>query len=211
MLSGGTVSISYGLIFLGATLEFLGLPFPGGILVAVAGATLARGSLRLVPLICVAAVGAVAGETPWYFLGRLGSNRLLHLYCRFTLGSRTCVTHTESFFRRFGILSLVFSKFFSGVRLFAPPMAGLAGYSFRSFLVLDFVGGVLWAGSFALSGKILGPRLPVVMSGQTVWVLTLGPLLLFFLIRVVKRMMKGSAEGILQSRSDGFSNAQGPN
>ncbi len=91
MSSGNTISISYGLILFATTLEFLGLPFPRGILVAVAGATLARGNLRLIPLICVAAVGAVAGETPWYFLGRFGSNRLLHLYCKFTLGSRTCV------------------------------------------------------------------------------------------------------------------------
>lgn len=202
MSSGSTISISYGLILFATTLEFLGLPFPGGILVAVAGATLARGNLRLIPLICVAAVGAAAGEIPWYFLGRFGSNRLLHLYCKFTLGSSTCVGHTKSFFHRFGMLSLLFSKFFSGVRLFAPPMAGVAGYSFPSFLVLDLVGGVLWASLFALSGKILGPRLPVVMSDQTIWVLTLGPLLLFFLIRVVKRMMKGPAEGALQSRSE---------
>jgi len=76
-------------------------------------------------------------------------------------------------------------------------MAGVAGYSFPSFLVLDLVGGVLWASLFALLGKIFSPRLPVVMSDQTIWVLTLGPLLLFFLIRVVKRMMKGPAQGIL--------------
>ncbi len=112
MFSSKMISVSYAFVFLSTALEFLGLPFPGGILVAIAGAAVARGKLRLIPLICVAALGAAAGETPWYFLGRFGGNHLLHLYCKFTLGSRACVAHTKSFFRRFGILSLVFSKFF---------------------------------------------------------------------------------------------------
>ena len=132
------VTVSYVFIFLMVALEFLGLPFPGGILVAIAGAAVVRGKLRLIALICVAALGAAAGETPWYFLGRFGGHHLLHLYCKFTLGSRACVANTKSFFHRFGILSLVFSKFFTGVRLFAPPMAGLVGYSFSSFLLFGF-------------------------------------------------------------------------
>lgn len=141
MSPGHTVAISYGGIFLLSALEFLGLPVPGGIVPAVAGAHLTGKQQGLVSLILVASFGATVGDIPWYLLGRLRSKRLLHLYCKFTLGSAMCVVHTESFFHRFGILSLVFSKLVPGVRLFAPPMAGLTGYSLGSFLVLDWLGG----------------------------------------------------------------------
>jgi membrane protein DedA with SNARE-associated domain len=59
--------VSYGFVFLMTMLEFLGLPAPGGILVAIVGAALPEGNMRLIPLICVAALGAAAGDTPWYF------------------------------------------------------------------------------------------------------------------------------------------------
>ena len=113
------------------------------------------------------------------------------------------MAHTESFFHRFGILSLVFSKFFPGVRLFAPPMAGLARYTLSGFLVLDLLGAILWATFFALAGRVFGPRFALAISGQTIWVLTMAPFLLFLLVRVVKRVVRGPAEEVFALRFDG--------
>lgn len=216
MTSGNILPAGYVFLLLMTSLEFFGLPVPGGLLVAVASAALPEGKLRLVPLIVVAAIGAAAGDTPWYFLGRFGGSRLLHLYCKFTLGSRACVSHTETFFHRFGILSLVVSKMFSGVRLFAPPMAGMMGYPFAAFLGLDLLGGFLWATVFVLAGRVFGPRLLLSMGNRTIWIITVVPFFLFFLVRVAKRAIKGPAEDVLvrKSPSQPFvvesSNAGGP-
>ena len=201
--TANAISPGYWVVFLAAALEFLGLPAPGGILLAACAATAAQHSLDLASLILSGALGAAAGDIPWYFVGRSGGGRLLRLYCRFTLGSRTCVAHTESFFHRFGILSLVFSKFFPGVRLFAPPMAGLARYTLSEFLVLDLLGAILWATFFALAGRVFGPRFALAISGQTIWLLTIAPFVLFLLVRVVKRVVRGPAEDVLPLRFDG--------
>lgn len=204
MSSGFGIWPGYGLVFAATVLEFLGLPAPGGILVAIAAFQLAHQPLGLLSLIVVASLGSTVGDLPWYLVGRCGSARLLDFYCKFTLGSKTCVSNTESFFRRFGTSSLLFSKLLAGVRLFAPPMAGLAGYSLYSFLVLDWLGGILWAGFFVLSGLIFGPRLPFNISNQTILLLTIVPPVVFALLRLAKRAIRGSAEKAinLTSKSD---------
>ncbi|TAM79729.1 MAG: DedA family protein [Acidobacteria bacterium] len=182
------------IVFAATVLEFLGLPAPGRPLLVIAGAEAAIGNKEILFLTLVAGVGAAVGDAPWYFLGRYGGARVLHFYCKLTLGSRSCVANTERFFHRFGILTLLFSKFLPGVRLFAPPFAGSTGYPLSSFFCLDLLGGFLWAGSLVLSGSILGPHISWALKGQWVWVFTFVPVVVFFLGRLVKRMIKGPAE-----------------
>jgi membrane-associated protein len=183
------------MIFAATLLEFLGLPAPGGPLIVLAAAASGTGVKGMLLLTLVAGVGAALGDAPWFFLGRFGGARVLRSYCKFTLGSRACVANTERFFHRFGILTLTFSKFFPGVRLFAPPFAGSAGYPFASFLYLDLLGGFLWAGSLVLFGRVLGPQFHWAFKAQWVWFFTFVPVAIFVLARVVRRMIKGPAEG----------------
>jgi len=174
-------SVGYGFIFLATLLEFLGLPAPGGLLVALAAASLAHGKLGLIPLIGVAAIAAAIGDIPWYFLGRFGGMRLLRGYCRFTLGSRFCVKHTESFFLRYDSLSLVVSKLISGVRAFATPIAGIQGDSFGRFLLLDLLGSFFWAAFFAMTGWAFGSTLSFRIGNRVIVAVTAVPFLVFFI------------------------------
>lgn len=208
MPSANALFASHGAIFLASALEFLGLPVPGGIIIAIAGAQSSRLQHSLVGLVLAASLGATVGDIPWYWLGRFGSKRLLHWYCRLTLGSGTCVVHTESFFHRFGILSLAVSKFMPGVRLFAAPMAGLTGYSFIGFLLLDWLGGVLWATSFAVAGRTFGQNVFLNMSDVSIWALNLAPIVVIIIVRLVKRGMRGPAEKVLLSSTDQGSPAE---
>ncbi len=194
--------LSYGVIFLATLLEFLGLPAPGGLLVALAASSLGEEKMGLIPLICVAATAAAIGDIPWYFLGRFGGMPLLRGYCKFTLGSRSCVQHAESFFRRFGGFSLIVSKLISGVRAFVAPIAGIQGYSFVRFMLLDLLGGFFWAVFFAFTGWAFGSSLSLRVGNRGVVTMTAVPFLVFFLFRVVRRAVKGPAEDVLRSQVD---------
>jgi membrane protein DedA with SNARE-associated domain len=184
-------------IFTATALEFLGLPAPGGPLPVFMAASSASNK-EILLLTLVAAVGSALGDAPWYFLGRIGGGRVLLAYCKFTLGSRSCVANTERLFNRYGIVTLTFSKFFPGVRLFAPPFAGSARYPFRSFFYLDLLGGFLWAGSLVLFGKLLGPQIPWAFTPRWVWAITIVPVVIFILARLAKRMIHGPAEEAFQ-------------
>jgi membrane protein DedA with SNARE-associated domain len=199
MSSPNAIFASHGAIFITSALEFLGLPIPGGIVIAIAGAQSGLVQQNLVGLVLAASLGATVGDIPWYWFGRFGNKQLLHWYCRFTLGSGTCVLHTESFFHRFGSFALVISKFMPGVRLFAPPMAGMTGYSFGRFLLLDWLGGVVWAGSFALAGTTFGQDVFLNMSDLEVWALNIAPIVFIVIVRLVRRAMRGPAEKALLS------------
>jgi membrane-associated protein len=185
-------------VFTATMLEFLGLPAPGGPLLVLVAAASSTSNKEILFLIIVAGFGAAFGDAPWYFLGRFGGVRVLHAYCKLTLGSRSCVANTERFFNRYGIITLAFSKFFPGVRLFAPPFAGSAGYPFRSFFYLDLLGGFLWAGVLVLFGRIVGPQIPWALTPQWAWFFTIGPVVIFLLARLVKRLIKGPAEEAFQ-------------
>jgi membrane-associated protein len=191
---GTELWLDAGVVFSATVLEFLGLPAPGGPMLVLAAAGPGLGIRGIIFITLVAALGAAVGDAPWYFLGRFGGARVLHSYCKLTLGSRSCVANTERFFRRFGIQTLIFSKFLPGVRLFAPPFAGSAGYPFTSFLYLDMLGGFLWAGALVLFGRILGPQIPWAFTMRWAWYLTIVPVVVFYFARLAKRLIKGPAE-----------------
>jgi membrane protein DedA with SNARE-associated domain len=188
------ISLGIGIVFAATVLEFLGLPAPGGPLLVLAAAAPATSSTGTLFLTLVAGIGAATGDAPWYFLGRFGGKSVLRVYCKFTLGSATCVANTQRFFDRFGILTLAFSKFFPGVRLFAPPFAGATGYPLTGFLYLDLVGGFLWAGALALFGRILRAQISWAFNTEWIWAFTFAPVAIFLLARLVKRMIKGPAD-----------------
>jgi membrane protein DedA with SNARE-associated domain len=189
--------IGYGIIFLVTIAEFIGLPAPGGPLLVLAAAQMATSSTGMLFLTLTGGIASAIGDAPWYFLGRYGGPRVLRFYCKFTLGSAACVSSTERFFRCFGVVTVVFSKCFSGVRLFAPPLAGHAGYSFPSFLALDLVGGVFWAGALVLFGRILAPHIHWALNSEWIWILSFLPVGLFVLGRLFTRMIKGPGEEVI--------------
>jgi len=143
-------------VFGGAFVEFIGLPFPSAILLLYVGALVETSLSHLGWLILLAAAGAVLADLIWYSVGRLQGERLLGLYCKVTLGSKSCTDRTRHFYLRFGVRSLLFAKFVPGFSTFAAPMAGHTRASLRQFLVWDLLGAVLWSAALLGAGHIFG-------------------------------------------------------
>jgi rhodanese-related sulfurtransferase len=66
--------------------------------------------------------------------------------CRVSLSPDSCVRQTEFRFERWGRLTLVLSKFIPGLSTIAPPLAGAMRLGWPSFLLLNGLGVVIWAG-----------------------------------------------------------------
>ena len=117
----------YGALFFGVMLDNAGFPIPGELVLLFAGSLVANGDFSLAPAVIIAAAGALLSDSGWYFAGRLGSKRLIRLYCRVSFGSTTCLTRTETNLARFGPRSLIYARFIPGFRTFAGPRTGLNG------------------------------------------------------------------------------------
>jgi membrane protein DedA with SNARE-associated domain len=166
----------YAIVFVAAMIDATGLPFPGRFLIITAGAV-ASDPLDAVAVLLLAAAGALIGDHGLYLLGRLGGERALSLYCRWTMGSARCVEKARSYFRRFGGVTVVIGRFVTGVRLFAATLAGSGGLSLPQFFLYDAIGALAWATIFVTLGHVVGSRAAHMLDGYGVVVLGIGALL----------------------------------
>ena len=203
----------YAIVFVSIFLDNAGLPIPGELLLLLFGA-LARNGDGSAPVgLLLASVGAVAGDSVGYWLGRLGGEGVLRTYCRLTLGSGKCVRRAASYYQLHGRTTVVFGRFVLGVRAFLPSLAGSAGMPFGQFLLFDALGAFVWAGVFIALGYGIGwspERVHEGYRGVSVALLAtvVAGLAVYLAVKLVRRWRHGAAslrartiarvEGILQ-------------
>lgn len=152
----------YLLVFLFVFLDNVGLPMPGELALLAFGLLARTGDLDLAWGVVAAGAGAMAGDNASYWLGRLGGVRVLHTYCRVTLGSGECVDRAVTYYHRFGSITVVLGRFVMGLRAFLMPLAGSARVPYGQFLLSDAVGTFLWSGLFIGAGYAFGDHVDVV-------------------------------------------------
>jgi len=134
------------LVFANVLLEQLGLPIPAVPTLVVAGALAAEGELSPLAVFGFAFVACMIGDAVWFLAGRRYGRRVMTFLCRVSLSPDSCVRQTEFRFERWGRLTLVLSKFIPGLSTIAPPLAGAMRLGWPSFLLLNSLGVVIWAG-----------------------------------------------------------------
>ncbi|MHB1676235.1 MAG: DedA family protein [Sulfuriferula sp.] len=190
-------------IFVGVLLDNAGFPIPGEIVTLLTGSVVAEGRFAYMPAVAVAAVGAVLGDSIWYFAGRRGSQRFIALYCRVSFGSTACLARTERNLSRFGARSLIYARFVPGFRTFAAPMAGMAGVTYKQFLLYDGIGALLWAAMWILFGFYFSNSVTTLVdrlesSRLIVLYLAGSLLLLFLLVKWIVRRRHGVAKLVIK-------------
>jgi membrane protein DedA with SNARE-associated domain len=131
-------------VFAVSAIDAIGIPFPGRIMLVLAGA-FASTRLELALAIVASALGSLAGDHVVYLAGARGGEALLALYCRLTLGSERCVENTLKYFRRFGAAAIVLGRYSTGVRLFAAILSGSGHFAYRRFVLYDLAGSLAYA------------------------------------------------------------------
>jgi membrane protein DedA with SNARE-associated domain len=113
------------------------------------GAFAANGDLGAARLV-LAVLGAIAGDSCGSSSRRFGA-RLLAL-CGLRSSPERCAEDRDTLFARFGLKSLLVTRFVPGLAALGPSLAGVAGYRRRHFAAFDAMGAVLWAGTALVLG-----------------------------------------------------------
>ena len=142
-------------VFVANIVDATGIPFPGRIVLILAGAFLTSAP-ELAFAIMAGAAGALLGDHVLYLVGRRGGAALLAWYCRLTLGSERCVGDTVKYFSRFGPSAIVLGRYSTGVRLFAAILSGCGHLRYRRFLTFDIAGSLVYATLWVTVGYLLG-------------------------------------------------------
>ena len=182
----------YSVLFVWMAAEQLGLPIPAIPLLLAAGALAGSGQLNLAGILAVSVGASLLADTLWYELGRRRGARVLQFLCRLSLEPDSCVRRTELTFGRYGMSSLVVSKFVPGLSTAAPPLAGIFGTSLPRFLAYTSLGALLYAGTFAGLGYLFSAQLEriaasVLRLGEWLVVLLGGVLLAYVMAKLWQR------------------------
>jgi membrane protein DedA with SNARE-associated domain len=186
----------YSTIFVGLLLEYLGLPIPGELILLFFGTLVYWGKLELWVAASVGMAAMLLGNHFWFFAGRRGGKRWLHVLCRATFGSTQCISRTEHFFQKYGPASLVFAKFVPGFRTFAVPLAGMTGIAYPRFLLFETVGNLFWLIGTLSLGMLMATQLNrflihIQHLGSAITVLVVLTALIVFFLRLRKRLKYG--------------------
>lgn len=135
--------------------------FLEGETVLIAGAAFSHRGLLSLPWVIVAAiVGSIAGDQLWFHVGQRFGERILRRNERWQRRAE----RVQGRLRRRGWIFVLGFRFIYGIRTVTPVFLGASGYPSTRFLLLNLVGGVVWAVSFGALGWALGASLEVLVA-----------------------------------------------
>jgi membrane protein DedA with SNARE-associated domain len=153
---------SYGLWLIAGmiALECVGIPVPGETtLVAAAIYAGTTHHLSITAVIGAAIAGAIVGNVIAFSIGRAYGYRLLRRYGRYIHLDETRIKIGEYLFLRHGGKVVFFARFVPVLRSVAALLAGANRMSWRSFMVANVTGAVVWVGIDCIGAYLLGEQL----------------------------------------------------
>ncbi|MCU1458067.1 MAG: putative rane-associated protein [Actinomycetia bacterium] len=140
----------------------IGFFLPGDSLLFVAGLLAHPGKDQLAPLWVILLgcfVAAVLGDQVGYLFGKkVGPSLFRRKDSR--IFKQAYVGQAQDFFERHGSKTIVLARFVPIVRTFAPIVAGVANMRYRTFLMFNLVGALLWAVGVTGLGYIISDNVP---------------------------------------------------
>jgi membrane protein DedA with SNARE-associated domain len=154
----------YALLFFWVLLEQSAIPLPSVPLLLAAGALIRTGRLNALLASACCAIAALIADNIWFQLGRRRGRRVLRLLCRVSLEPDSCVRQTENAFLKYGMSSLLVSKFIPGLNAVAAPLAGNSRSPYWRFLLFDSAGALIWSGAYLALGYLFSEQLETMVA-----------------------------------------------
>jgi membrane protein DedA with SNARE-associated domain len=144
------------------SIEGIGIPAPGQIILIAAGVFAASGQLNLVAVLICALLAAVIGDNLGYAIGHYGGRPLVRRFGRFVFLTEKRVDATERFFHGRGNMVMLVGRFVDGFRQALGIVAGMAQMGWRRFLTYNMVGAIAWVGIWVLVGYLAQSHIPAI-------------------------------------------------
>lgn len=152
------------LVFFNVLVEQAGVPVPAVPTMIVAGALAANGRLPVAGVVLAAVLACLLSDLAWYWAGRRFGAGVMRTICRISLSPDSCVKQSELRFQRWRGRVLLIAKFVPGLSTVAPPLMGAMGLRMPTFVLLDGLGSLLWAGLAVGVGYAFAAQIDVVLA-----------------------------------------------
>lgn len=159
------------------SLAFVGLVFPGALMMLGAGALVGAGVLDFWSIYAWSVAGAVLGDGVSYWLGHTHKEYLLGL--RFIQARPQLLEGGTAFFAKHGGKSVLLARFVGPVRPVLPLVAGMLGMPPRRFYLYNVLSALFWAPAYLIPGMAFGASLALAGEVAGRLALLLGVILVF--------------------------------
>ncbi|MHB1710446.1 MAG: DedA family protein [Acidimicrobiales bacterium] len=181
---------------------FVGFFIPGETAAVVGGVLAGLNQVNLVVLMIVVVVCAVAGDSVGFEVGkRAGPWILDHRPMKGNAG----VAKARTLLDRYGGPAVLLGRFLAFARTVIPGLAGFSGVRYRTFLLYNAVGGLIWGIGYALLGYLVGKSFEAVLTkvGVVAAVVIAAIVVVAIVGRYFLKRRKVRAEGGTTGRSVG--------
>jgi membrane-associated protein len=194
--------IAGGLAFTEAAI-LVGMVLPGETALLVAGVFCnpRYGNLNLAVMIVIAVVCAIGGDSVGYEFGRTYGSALRRSRLGRWVGERRWAA-VDAFIHRHGGKAIFLGRLTAVMRALMPSMAGMSGMRYRTFLLWNAMGALIWAPGCVLLGYAFASALNVV--GET---LTWAPLAILAVVIAVAVFLHVRRQRIEQDEGEAFAEA----
>lgn len=155
----------YLIVLVACTLEnsaFVGAVIPGDVVLLAAGFYVQRTTLDLGPVILLAFIGALVGDTIGYSIGRFAGRRVLDRFGDTRLLSRDRLARVDRYFHEYGMWAVALGRLAPVVRTVNTFAAGMARMPFWQFLVSVSIAAIIWAVALPMCGFLFSGSLEAV-------------------------------------------------
>lgn len=142
---------------------FVGFVIPGETAAVLAGVATSFDKVAFGAALAVVAVAAILGDTVGYEVGK-------HVFGPKILDSKRLAKHrhrtrdAEQLLQRRGGSAVFLGRFVAFFRAMMPALSGASGMPYRTFVVWNALGGVVWASIFVTLGHVAGSSYQVVQE-----------------------------------------------
>ena len=143
-------------VFLLMFLESMNLPIPSEIIMPFSGFLVFDEKFSFLAVVLWGTIGNLIGSIAAYFIGLYGGRPLIEKYGKFILISHHELDLADSWFKKYGSLSVLVSRMLPAARTFISLPAGIARMPFGKFCLYTFLGSLPWSFALTYAGIVSG-------------------------------------------------------
>ncbi len=150
-------TIGYPAVAIFVMIESSGIPFPGETMLLLASFYAGASHQLQIPIvIACAAIGAIIGDNIGYCIGRTGGRAFVVRFGKYVFIKPEHLDRAEEYFAKHGDKTVFFGRFIAVLRAWAAFLAGVNNMHWRTFLLYNATGGIVWAATFGMIGYVAG-------------------------------------------------------
>ncbi|MCD5407060.1 MAG: DedA family protein [Desulfotomaculum sp.] len=137
-------------LMIGIFIDALGVPFPGSLMVIMAGFLIQRGSLNFFDVILAVLIGHLLGTTIAYFIGRHWGQPFFKKYGRYLNITPKKFEKGQHWLEHSAAAFVIGGRFLPTIGNITPYIAGISKLKFMWFLIYSIIFLLLW-GTFNIT------------------------------------------------------------